>query len=71
MPSKALFCGEIIGRMSRIGRVEGSHVSDILLDTGCSRTMVKSNLVSEDKFLDEAVTMQYAHGDVARINDQP
>ena len=49
-PAKALLCGEIIERMSRIGRVEGSHVSDILLDTGCSRTMVKSNLVSEDKF---------------------
>ena len=30
-PAKALFCGEMIGRMSHIGRVEGSHVSDILL----------------------------------------
>ena len=51
--------------MSRIGRVEGSHVSDILLDTGCSRTMVKSNQVSEDKFLDQTVTIRCAHGDVA------
>ena len=51
--------------MPRIGRVEGSYVSDILLDTVCSRTMVKSNLVSEDKFLDQTITIQRAHGDVA------
>ena len=33
---------------------------------GCSRTKVQSCLVSEKEYLEgEAVTMKYAHGDVA------
>ena len=34
------------------GVVEGKSVSDILLDTGCSRTLVHQKLVSEDKLKD-------------------
>jgi hypothetical protein len=33
--------------VSRPGSVEGCYVSDILLDTGCSRTLVKKDLVPE------------------------
>lgn len=46
--------------------MEGKEVSDILLDTGCSRTMVHRDLVPEGKQLEgEAVTICCAHGDVS------
>ncbi len=39
-------------------------MADILLDTGCSRTLVRSDLASADKLLEgEAVTIRCAHGD--------
>ena len=45
------------------GAVEGKQVSNILLDTGCSRTIVKE-LVPQDKILQgEAVAIRCAHGD--------
>ena len=65
-PEKAsLFCGGGIGRtVARTGLVEGVEVSDVLLDTGCTRTMVRSDLVPENKLLPgEAVTVRCAHGD--------
>ena len=44
--------------------VDGKFVSDIVLDTGCTRTLVHRDLVSEEKLMkDESVTIQYAHGD--------
>ena len=46
------------------GLVEGQEVQDILLDTGCTRTMVRADLVPSRKFLEgDAVTIQCAHGD--------
>jgi predicted aspartyl protease len=46
--------------------VEGKEVGDILLDTGCSRTMVHRDLVRDEKQLEgEAVTICCAHGDVS------
>ena len=46
--------------------MEGKEVSDILLDTGCSRTMVQQDLVHKGKELEgEAVTICSAHGDVS------
>ena len=46
------------------GVVEGKYVGDILLDTGCSRTLVHQKLVSEDKLKDAgAVAIRCAHGD--------
>ena len=46
------------------GLVEGQEVQDILLDTGCTRTMVQADLVPPRKFLEgDAVTIQCAHGD--------
>ena len=67
-PEKAsFFCGDGRGRsVARKGRVEGTRVCDILLDTGCTRTMVRSDLVLEESFLPgEAVTILCAHGDTA------
>lgn len=50
--------------MSREGEVEGQPVSDILLDTGCSQTLVRSDLVPDKKLVEgDAVTIRCAHGD--------
>ena len=64
-PDNALFCDAGSGgAATRNGKVEGREVTDILLDTGCSRTMVKRALIPEEKILDgEAVTVRCAHGD--------
>ena len=46
------------------GLVEGQELQDILLDTGCTRTMLQADLVPPRKFLEgDAVTIQCAHGD--------
>ena len=46
------------------GRVEGTLVESVVLNTGCSTTLVRSNLVSQDKVLEgEVVAIQCAHGD--------
>ena len=46
------------------GIVEGREVADILLDTGCSRTLVRRDLVNEEKMLEgEEVKIRCAHGD--------
>ena len=45
--------------------VEGREVADILLDTGCSRTLVRRDVVSDEKMLgEEAVKIRCAHGDI-------
>lgn len=50
--------------VARAGRVEGTAVSDILLDTGCTCTMVQSDLVAKENLIPgEAVTVLCAHGD--------
>ena len=38
--------------LKRKGIVEGQNVDSILLDTGCSRTMVRRALVPQSKFLE-------------------
>ena len=49
-----------------LGKLEGIQVRDILLDTGCSRTLVHKDLVSKDSLLaGEAVAIRCAHGDTA------
>lgn len=46
------------------GRVEGIPVPDILLDTGCSRSLVSRTLVPTQKLLPgKAVAIRCAHGD--------
>ena len=46
------------------GFVEGESVNDILVDSGCARTMVHQKLVPEGKVKEgEAVAMQCVHGD--------
>ena len=46
------------------GFVESQLVDDIVLDTGCSRTLVRSDLVGKERLSSEkSVTVQCAHGD--------
>ena len=50
--------------MYKAGKVEGQEVTNILLDTGCSRTMVRRNLVAMEKVIVVKVaTITYAQGD--------
>ena len=50
--------------VTKPGIVEGKPVRDILLDTGCSRTLVRKDLVPKHKLLHgEVVTIRCAHGD--------
>ena len=49
----------------KLGVVEGREVGDILLDTGCSRTLVREDLVSAKKFLaGEAVAIRCAEVEI-------
>ena len=49
-PSNALYCESWSGVTAhRSGTVEGMRVSDIVLDTGCSQTMVRRDLVAKSK----------------------
>uniref|UniRef100_A0A1X7T3K8 Integrase catalytic domain-containing protein n=1 Tax=Amphimedon queenslandica TaxID=400682 RepID=A0A1X7T3K8_AMPQE len=48
----------------KAGTVEGREVQDILIDTGCSRTMVHEDNVPPEKILQgEATAIRCAHGD--------
>ena len=61
-PSKALYCrgGDTLGAVRRTGLVKGQKMQEILLDTGCSRTMIRKDLVAEEKYLEgEAGTVVY------------
>ena len=52
--------------MARVGKMEGTSVSDILLDMGCTRTMIRKDLVPKECLLPgKAVTILCAHGDMA------
>ena len=60
-PNKAMFCGtkrESNPSLQRRGVVEGKYVQDILLDTGCSKTLlVHQKLVPEGKVLPGETTL--------------
>ena len=49
----------------RKGLVEGRAVSDIILDTGCTKSIVRSDLVSTEAVAraNQAVRIPWAHGD--------
>ena len=49
--------------MLRNGRIEGKQVRDILLDTGCDRTLVWKELVPVEKMVQGEVPIRCAHGD--------
>ena len=46
----------------RHGIVEGVHVSNILLDTGATRSMIREDLLHPDHRVDGEVTVRCAHG---------
>ena len=46
------------------GVIEGVEVQDILLDTGCAKTIVREDYVPKEKYLEgEMVAIRCAHGD--------
>eukprot|EP00731_Ephydatia_muelleri_P002368 Em0001g2368a len=56
-------------KLCQKGLVEGRKVSRILLDTGCSRTMVNQKCVPSDKILDgKMVSIRCVHGDTRLYN---
>ena len=65
-PNKALYCGLRSAHDSTLkksGMMEGKYVKDILLDTGCSMTLVHHKLVPEHKVLPgEVATIHCVHG---------
>ena len=66
-PGNALFCcgqgWQWIQGLTLHGVVEGQVADDILLDTGCSKTLVRRELVPTQKILPEQVPIRCAHGD--------
>ena len=47
----------------RQGAINGFLVDDLLLDTGCSKAIVRRDLVGEEQWLEgEATIIQCAHG---------
>ena len=68
-PEKAMYCGDSLrhkAALQKAGVVEGKMVEDIVLDTGCSKTLIHHALVPRKKMLQgEAVTIRCAHGDNA------
>ncbi len=66
-PERGFYCADQLTKpITRVGLVEGRTVSDIVLDTGCSRTMVHNKLVDKSKYLEgEAATIRCVHGDTA------
>uniref|UniRef100_A0A1X7VUY5 CCHC-type domain-containing protein n=1 Tax=Amphimedon queenslandica TaxID=400682 RepID=A0A1X7VUY5_AMPQE len=64
---KAMFCRlreESLNQRLLYGRVEGRVMKDIQLDTGCSHTVVRSELVDKQKFQGDTVSIHFAHGDI-------
>ena len=68
-PSNALYCERAptarrSPAVTREGTVEHHAVTDILLDTGCSKTVVRRSLVPAEKIRkDDIVAIRCAHGD--------
>ena len=61
-----VFCGDrgiVVGTVLRQGVVNGFLVDNLLLDTGCSKTIVQRDLVGEKQSLEgESTIIQCAHG---------
>ena len=67
-PNNVLVCAHVGWRngLQRSGTVNGRIVEGIMLDTGCSRTMVHSDLVSDGQIREgESAVVRCAHGDTA------
>ena len=71
-PGNALFCTDQAetaetqpqAGVMQAGVIEGRYVKGIVLDTGCSRTLVKKTLIDDKKMLEgKTVSVRCAHGD--------
>ena len=62
-PKPPIFASNRRRSFYRHGTVDGKAVSNILLDTGCSNTLIRRDLVPESSLLDSTIDVQCAHGD--------
>ena len=68
-PAKpTLYCslGERNGQLSRTGKVAGTTVDGIFLDSGCARTLVRRQLVPESAIQNDVVEIRCVHGDATQ-----
>ena len=50
---------------SRSGLVNGSYVSDLVIDTGCNQSIVHASLVPKDRYVEgRSVRVRCVHGDI-------
>ena len=71
-PQKALFSSTTPAivtnkrqeRAYQRGTINGVYCKDIVVDTGASKTLVRSDLVTQDDILEGVVNIQCAHGDI-------
>ena len=71
-PQKALFSSTTPAivtnkrqeRAYQRGTINGVYCKDIVVDTGASKTLVHSDLVTQDDILEGVVNIQCAHGDI-------
>ena len=62
-----LYCDQAETRPRRVcrhGTVNGIFCTDILVDTGATKTLVRKELVSNEDILDGETTIRCAHGDI-------
>ena len=70
--SKSLYCDRVATealprgqeRVHCRGTINGIVCSDILVDTGATKTLVRGDLVSDDDILDGEITIRCAHGNI-------
>ena len=43
--------------IAKLGSIEGTAVNDILLDTGCSRTLVQKDFIPKEKLLEATLSL--------------
>ena len=71
-PQKALFSSTTPAivtnkrqeRAYQRGTINGAYCKDIVVHTGASKTLVRSDLVTQDDILEGVVNIQCAHGDI-------
>ena len=55
--------GEAMTSILEVVFVNGLPADDIILDTGCSQTLVHSRFVSDSDLLEDQIELRCAHGD--------
>ena len=70
-PQRALFSNQASAKNRQLqqerayqrGTINGVYCTDIVVDTGASKTLVRGDLITPDDIVDGEITIQCAHGD--------